>query len=253
MLLGRARGRNEQDVATRPIAGPARRFFADFVCALALAGWEDRGGRVGRGRRPGFDRGGLGLADRGRLWLGVRRVLASAAAIASGLVAAALLAMGGGPVPLRGVPAPPALRGPSAGEATVAGLGPTRQEPAFTPFEQAAPAARMAAVTAGRTAERLTPRRRAARLSQAHGRDDSRALRRRGGDAPRRPLAPTGDQPDVSDRAPHPAQGTGAGSGVPCPHGRDRNEPKLRSASRAVAQLALRKWPTSWPRLTGGA
>ena len=36
------------------------------------------------------------------------------------------------------------------------------------------------------------------------------------------------------------------------PVGEERGEPKPRSTDRGVAQLALRKWLTSWPLLTSG-
>ena len=49
----------------------------------------------------------------------------------------------------RGMPAPPAAGGVSAGGAAVAGLGPSGEEPAFTALEQAPPAAGVPAAGAG--------------------------------------------------------------------------------------------------------
>ena len=77
-------------------------------------------------------------------------------AVASSLVAAALLAVGGGPVALRGMPAPPAAGGALAGGAAVAGLGPLGQEPAFTTLEQTPPAAGVPAARDRRQSRRLT-------------------------------------------------------------------------------------------------
>ena len=83
---------------------------------------------------------GLDLGRR-RLRIGASQALLSAAAIASGLVPTALFAVGGGPVALTGMPAPPASGGVLAGRTTEACLGPLGQEPAFTSFEQATSAA----------------------------------------------------------------------------------------------------------------
>jgi hypothetical protein len=93
--------------------------------------------------------------------------VADAAAMASGLVAAVLLAVGGGPVALTGQPPPPAASGVLADRATVARLGSTRQEPAFTSFEQAAAAAGMPTARTGW----LTRHQRARKLRMAHGRE----------------------------------------------------------------------------------
>jgi hypothetical protein len=220
LLGGTGRG-EEQDVAARPVAGQARGFFRDFAWALALAGRGRCGGRVERGWGPRFGPRGLGLDLLGwRLGPGAGRALPPAAAIASGLVPAALPAVGGGPVALRGMPAPPAAGGVSAGGAAVAGLGPPRQEPALTAFEQAPATAGVPAAGTGRQGGRLTRRRCGWRLNLAHGRDCSRAVRRRGGDAPRRPPAPTRGKPAVGGRAARPGQRTGPTSEVPCPGGR---------------------------------
>lgn len=212
MLLRGTRRGGEQDVAARAVAGQSRGFFQDFAWALALAGRGRCGGRIGRGWRPGFDLWWLGL--------GAGRALVAAGAVAAGLIAAALLAVGGGPVALRGMPAPPAAGGMSAGGAAVAGLGPSGEEPAFTALEQAPPAAGVPAAGARRQGGWLTRGWGEWRLSLAHGRICSRAVRRRGGDAPRRHLAPTRGKPFVGDRAARPGQRTGSGSEVPCPGGR---------------------------------
>lgn len=118
--------------------------------------------------------------------LSKRRTLTSALARTSGLVAAVFLAVLGRPIALPGHPGAPASRGVLASRATVAGLGLARQEPAVTPLEQAAAATRVPTVRAGW----LTRQQRPGKLETAHGRSCSRAVRRREGDASRRPFAP---------------------------------------------------------------
>ena len=76
----------------------------------------------------------------------------SAAAITSGLLPTVLFAVGGRPVALTGMPAPPASGGMLAGRATVACLGPLGQEPTFTSFEQATSAAGVPPARAGQGA-----------------------------------------------------------------------------------------------------
>ena len=84
-----------------------------------------------------------------------------------GLVAAALSAVGRGPVALRGMPPPPAAGGVPAGGATVPGLGPLGQEPALAALEEAA----AAAVRPGAgTRQSLTGRAAVGILQRAHGR-----------------------------------------------------------------------------------
>jgi hypothetical protein len=107
--------------------------------------------------------------------------------MASGLIATVLLAIVGGPVPLTGQPAPPPTSSVLADRATVACLDSMRQKPAFAPFEQAAAAAGM---PTARTDE-LTRHQGAGRLRMAHGRDCSRAVKRREAVTSRRYLAPT--------------------------------------------------------------
>ena len=159
----------ENDVATRPVARQAQRIFGNWGWALAYAGgYRDVPRWVGGWRGLGLDRWGRRRnRGGGRVRLGKRRSLADTAAMASGLVAAVLLAVGCGPVALTGQPAPPTASGVLADRATVACLGSTRQKPAFTSFEQAA-------ATAGMPTARtkwLTRHQRAGKLRMAHGRD----------------------------------------------------------------------------------
>jgi hypothetical protein len=154
VLLGGTRRGEEQDIAARPVTGPARGFFRDFSWALALAG---PGGRVGRGWRPRSGPRRLGLdVGRGGLGLGAGRSPVLAGAIAPGLVPATLLAVGTGPVALGGMPAAPVSGGVSAGKTAVAGLGPLGQEPSFTALEQAAAAPGVPAPGTGGQGGRLT-------------------------------------------------------------------------------------------------
>jgi hypothetical protein len=213
---GTGRG-EEQDVAARPVAGQAPGFFRNFGWALALADRGGRGGGIGRGRWLQFGPWGLGLDVGG--WgrrPGASRALVPAAAIASGLVSAALFAVDGGAVALRGMPAPPAPGGVSAGGAAVACLGPLGQEPAFTTLEEATPAAGVPGANTGRKGGWLTRGRGAGRLSMAHGRNCSRALRRRGGGTSRRPFAPTTGKPVAGAQAARTGQRTPSDSKVPC-------------------------------------
>lgn len=229
LVRGTRRGK-ERGVAARAVAGQSRGFFGNSGWALALAG------RRGRGWRLGIETGPL---------------LLPAAAVASGLITAACLTVGGGPVALRGVPPPPAAGGVPAGGAAVPCLGPPGQEPALAALEQAAAAAGVPTPRARRQGQRLTHGRWGWRLSLAHGRDCSRAVRRRGGDAPRRQLvAPT--RTNLSSAIQRHAPGNVLGPGRRCHKetGREKGEPKPRSANRGVAQPALREWLTSWPRAT---
>jgi hypothetical protein len=229
MLVRGARRGKERGVAARAVAGQSRRFFGNSGWALALAGRRCRH-RIGTGPS-----------------------LLPAAAVASGLVTAALLAVGGGPVALRGVPPPPAAGGVPAGGTAVPCLGPPGQEPALAALEQAAAAAGVPAPPARRRCQQLTHGRWGWRLHLAHGRVCSRAVRRRGGDAPRRQLvAPT--RTELSSAIERHAQSNVLGPGQRChvETGRGRREPKPRSANRGVAQPALREWLTPWPRATTG-
>ena len=220
MLVRGARRGEERGVAARTVAGQARRTFRNSGWALALAGWGGRGCRFGLGPS-----------------------LSPTAAIAPGLVAAALSAVGRGPVALRGMPPPPAAGGVPAGGAAVPGLGLLGQEPTLAALEQAAAAAGVPAPPARRQGQPLTHGRGGWRLNLAHGRDCSRAVRRRGGDAPRRQLvAPT--RTELSSAIERHAQGNVLDPGRRChvETGRGRRGPKPRSADRGVAQPALREW-----------
>jgi hypothetical protein len=150
------------------MAGPAVVRFGDFRWALAHAGVGDEGCRVAGGGRLSRDDGGRRLArGRGRIgWRGSGS-LADSAAIASGLVAAALSAVAGGAITASGQPAAPAACGGLADGATVAGLGAARQEPALATLEQAAAAVGMPAPGSGS----LTRDQGVGRLGTAHGRD----------------------------------------------------------------------------------
>jgi hypothetical protein len=122
-------------------------FFRKIRWALALAG---------RGRGDGLRR------RRGQwLWGGP---LPDADAIPPALVAASLLAVVGGAIALRGVPAAPAAGGVLAVGTAIACLGPGREEPPFAALEQTAPAAGMVAAQGGRPVGVLTGSRRLARV-----------------------------------------------------------------------------------------
>jgi hypothetical protein len=133
------------------MAGPALGFFGDFAWALAHAGVGDDGWRIDGGGRLCLDDGRCRLA-RGPGMIGLREggSLADPAAIASCLVAAVLSAVAGGAVSPRGQPAAPTACGGLTGGATVAGLGPARQEPALASLEQAAATAGVPATRRGR-------------------------------------------------------------------------------------------------------
>ena len=235
MLLGGPRRRKEHGVTTRPVAGQARKFFGDFSWALALAGRRRNGRRIRRGRR---------------LRLGTGPTFAATAAVASGLVAATLLAAGRGPVALRGTPAPPAAGGGLTGGAAVTRLGASRQEPAFTALEQAPPAAGVPATGGARQGERLTRRGGAARLKLAHGRDCSRTVRRRGGGTSRRHFAlpPSTERTAIPQHTPLSVHAVDHLCQEPRAAG--ETKPKPRSTGRRMAQLALRKWLCLWLLLT---
>lgn len=206
------------------MAGRAVVRFRDFPRALAHAVVGDAGCRIDGGGRLCLDDGRCGLArGRGRIGLREGGSLADPAAIASGLVAAALPAVAGGAVASSGQPAAPAACGGLAGGATVAGLGPARQEPPLASLEQAAAAAGMPAPGSGR----LTRDQGVRRLGTAHGRRCSRVVRRRGGDASRRPFAPT-----VATAVDTGVTGTRQimGAADACQGGRDRDEERAKTA-----------------------
>lgn len=150
------------------MARTAVALVGDFAWALAHAGAGGDMGRVDGAGRLGRD-GGRRRLDGGRGVIGLREggTLAGPAAIAPGLVAAALSAVSGGTVAASGQPASPAASGGLAGGTTVAGLGAARQEPAFATLEQAAAAAGMPATGSGS----LTRDQGVGRLGTAHGRE----------------------------------------------------------------------------------
>jgi hypothetical protein len=223
-----------------------------WALAYALAVGGDSRCRIGLGSCVGLDhRGCLGLDHRGCLGLDHRRCLGldhrgclgldhrgclgldhrrgwvdgrclgrrlgkrgsppCTLATASGLLSASFLALNGGPVALTGIPVPPAPRGSLASRAAVTSLGPRGQKPAFTTFKQTAMAARVPTAKA----VGLTQHQRAGKLDKAHGRDCSRAVRRREGDTSRRYLAPTTWTPLAQDAAAYTCQITCSTSHLP--------------------------------------
>ena len=188
LLIGGAWCGEEEVVTARPVARQAGDFWGDFGWALTHGGGGHVRGWIGEKRRLGFHGWRCRVAvGGGVVRFGERRSLAASLARASGLVAAALSAVLGSPIALPGHPATPTSSGVLASGATVTSLRPARQEPAFTPLEQAAAAAGMPSTRAGW----LTRQQRRGKLKLAHGRSCSRAVRRREGDASRRPFAPT--------------------------------------------------------------
>jgi hypothetical protein len=172
-------------------------FFGNFAWALTHGWGGDIRGRISGQRRLGFDGWWCRVAvSRGVVPLGERRSLAVTLTRASGLVASVLSAVGGCSIVLPGHPAAPASRGILASRATIAGLGLARQEPAFTPLEQASPAAGMPSAPR----RWLTRQQRPGKLETAHGRSCSRAVRRREGEISRRPFAPTASTAVVGNR-----------------------------------------------------
>jgi len=144
LLIGGARCREEQVVTAGPMARQAGDFFGKIAWALTHGGVRDVRGRVGEKRRLGFaGRRRECVVRGGMIRVRERGTLTSALARAPGLIAAALPAVECRPIALPGPPGAPASGGALASRATVAGLGPARQEPAFTPLEQAASTAGM--------------------------------------------------------------------------------------------------------------
>ena len=188
MLIRRTGRRRKQDVAAWSTARQAARFWENFGWALAyaLGARGDNGYRIRRGL--GFDHRQSRLDGKcGGRRLGKSRSLSLPLAMASSLLSAAFLALGGGSISLTGMPGPPAFRGCSTCRAAIASLGPGRQEPAFAIFQQAPAAARVPTVKT----DWLTWRQCAGTLKWAHGRTSSRAVRRREGGTSRRHFAPT--------------------------------------------------------------
>jgi hypothetical protein len=169
------------------MARSGRKLFPIFGWALALANGSDDGRRSRwvsrlriRQRSECLDFGCQGH------WVGKRRPQPYTVTIASGLIAAVLPAAGSGSVVLTGMPASPAPGGLLAVRAAITCLRLVGQVPAFAAFEEATATARVPAAGA----DWLTRRQCERKLRMAHGRDDSRAVRRRGGGTPRRHFAP---------------------------------------------------------------
>ncbi len=209
MLKRRTRRGHKQDVAAGSAARQTAGFWEDFVWALAyaVAVLGDHQGRIGNGL--GFDHGQSRLD--GRCW--GRRFRWSCSlpftlATASGLFPAAFLASLGGSISLTGMPRPPVFGGFSASGTAITSLWPRRHEPAFAIFKQAPATAR---VPTSKDAW-LTWRQRAGTLKWAHGRANSRAVRRREGGTSRRHFAPTTWTPLVQGPATYTCQITGSNS-----------------------------------------
>jgi len=169
------------------VARRARRILGNLGWALAHAVGARRSWRVRRGlhQQLGYRRGRFDLGRRG-LGLGKRASLVDADAVALGLISAVLPAVGSGPVALASKPDAPAASGFAAVQAAIPCLGVARQEPAFATFKQAPAAARVPTVRAWQ----LTGRQPARKLRMAHGRDCSRAVKRREASTSRRHFAP---------------------------------------------------------------
>jgi hypothetical protein len=167
--------------------------------------------------------------------------------MASGLFSAAFLALDAGSIALTGMPGPPAIRSSLTSRAAITSLWPRWQEPAFAVFKEALATAR---VPTTKTAW-LTRHQRAGTLNRAHGRTCSRAVRRREGGTSRRHFA-------LSDSASCRAQPSDTYKSDYLPRitlARDgrigsTREPLPRSTNRETAQVAPRKWLSSWPLLT---
>ncbi len=235
MSIGRAGRAEKQDVAARSAARQTPRFWADFGWALAYA-LGACGYQIGRGL--GFDYRQSRLDESyWRRRLGKNRSLPYTLAMASGLFSTAFLALDGSSISLAGMPGPPAHCGFSTSRAAITSLGPRGQEPAFAIFKQASATARVPTAKAAW----LTPRPRAGTHKWAHGRDSSRAVRRREGGTPRRHFAPTAWTPLVQAPPADTCQLTCSMSHLrqdarACRDGR----PMPRSTDRGMAQLALR-------------
>ena len=215
LLIGGAWCGEEEDVTAGPVARQAGDFFGDFGWALTHGGGGDVRGWLAGQRWLGVDGGRRRVAGGGVVRVGERGSLAAALARASGLVAAMVLAVWGRPIALPGHPAAPASRGGLAGRATVTSLGPARQEPTFTPLEQAATAAGVPSARRGW----LTRHQCLGKLETAHGRSRSRAVRRREGDTSRRPFAPTAWTAVVGNRTARTLQITCTDSCLPSQEG----------------------------------
>lgn len=211
MLRG-PRRKAEKDVTTWSVTRTAQKLFQNLGWALALAVGGGGSRRCGREGRLRIDHGSEWL-DFGcrEHWFGERQRLLCPVAITPGLIATMLLAVGGGSVALTGMPASPASCGFLAVRATVTCLWLVGQEPAFTALEQATARARVPAAGA----ESLTRRQRDGKLRTAHGRDCSRAVRRRGGGTSRRHFAPPTSSPGVGDPVARTCQRTCSDSVAP--------------------------------------
>ena len=144
-------------------------------------------------------------------WVGKRRPLPYTVTIASGLIAAALPAVGSGSVVLTGMPASPAPCGLLAVRAAITCLRLVGHVPAFAAFEEATATAWVPAAGAGWLTRRQCQR----KLRLAHGRDDSRAVRRRGGGTPRRHVAPPPSSSNFGDSSARTSQRKCSGTVVP--------------------------------------
>ena len=141
MLLRRARRQDEELVAAGAVTGTARKIFGNFPCALALGRWR--------------------AAD-----LRGRRLLTLP--ITPTLRPPTLLAVGTGSITPGRPPAPPVSGGLLTGGTAIARLRTSRTEPALTPFQQTAAAAKR--LPAGVAEEPLTRTAVAGKVKGAHGR-----------------------------------------------------------------------------------
>ena len=220
------------------MTGPARKLFPILGWALALANGSDDGRRSRWVSRLRINQRSewLDFGCRGH-WVGKRRPLPCAVTIASGLIAAALPAVGSGSVVLSGMPASPAPCSLLAVRAAITCLRLAGQVPTFAAFEEATATAGVP----GAGTEWLTRRQCQRKLRMAHGRDHSRVVRRRGGGTSRRHFAPLSSSSSVGDPSAHTSQRTCNGLVVPKVNWMwDEREPKPRSTDRGMDQLALR-------------
>jgi hypothetical protein len=194
------------------MTGPARKLFPILGWALALANGSDDGRRSRWVSRLRINQRSewLDFGCRGH-WVGKRRPLPCAVTIASGLIAAALPAVGSGSVMLSGMPASPAPCSLLAVRAAITCLRLAGQVPTFAAFEEATATAGVP----GAGAEWLTRRQCQRKLRMAHGRDHSRVVRRRGGGTSRRHFAPLSSSSSVGDPSAHTSQRTCNGLVVP--------------------------------------
>jgi hypothetical protein len=157
--------------------------------------------------------------------------------IASGLLSPEFFAVVSSLEALAGEPAAPATCSFLTSRAAITGLGSVRQKPVFTTLEQTTVAV---GVPTARS-RRLTRRECVGKLRMAHGRNCSRAVRRREGGTSRRHFALTIERTVMGNRPAITFQLTCIESHVPATcQRRTLREPKLRSTDRGMAQVALR-------------